>query len=63
MAAAALNRTQERKANTSNGGLMLLITLIVLALMIWSIVALIRDENAVNGIGTIVLAVVLTLQL
>ncbi|MGE0742073.1 MAG: SPFH domain-containing protein, partial [Hyphomonadaceae bacterium] len=41
----------------------LLITLIVLALMIWSIVALIRDENAVNGIGTIVLAVVLTLQL
>ena len=63
MAPIALSHTQERKASTSNGGMMLLLTLVVLLALIWSIVALIRDENAVNGIGTIVLSFVLVLQL
>ena len=51
MVAAALNRTQERKANTSNGGMMLLLSLVVLAALIWMIVGLIADENALNGLG------------
>jgi regulator of protease activity HflC (stomatin/prohibitin superfamily) len=63
MAATALSHTQERKANTSNGGMMLLLTLVVLIALIWSIVGLIRDENALNGVGTIVLSIVLILQL
>ena len=63
MAAAALNRTQERKANTSNGGMMLLLSLVVLAVLIWLIVELISDENAVNGLGTILLSIVFVLQL
>ena len=63
MAAAALNRTQERKANTSNGGMMLLLSLAVLAVLIWMIVALITDENPVNGLGTILLSFVFVLQL
>jgi regulator of protease activity HflC (stomatin/prohibitin superfamily) len=63
MTAAALNRTQERKANTSNGGMMLLLTVLVLAALIWLIVDLIRDESAFSGIGVIVLGIVFTLQL
>ena len=63
MAPAALNHTQERKAQTSNGGMMLLLSLLVLVALIWAIAGLIRDENAVNGIGTIALSVVLVLQL
>ncbi|MBX3431630.1 MAG: SPFH domain-containing protein [Hyphomonadaceae bacterium] len=63
MAAAALNRTQERKANTSNGGMMLLLTLVVLAVLIWLVVDLIRYESAFNGFGTIVVATVFVLQL
>ena len=63
MAAAALNRTQERKANTSNGGMMLLLSLVVLAVLIWLIVELIADENPVNGLGTILLSIVFVLQL
>ncbi len=46
MAAAALKRTQERKANTSNGGLMLLAALVVaLACSIWALIESIRYEN------------------
>ena len=63
MAAAALNRTQERKANTSNGGMMLLLSLVVLAALIWMIVQLIAYESGLNGIGTIVLSIVFVLQL
>ncbi|MCX7356858.1 MAG: SPFH domain-containing protein [Alphaproteobacteria bacterium] len=63
MVAAALNRTQERKANTSNGGMMLLLSLVVLAVLVWLIVELIADENPANGIGTILLSVVFVLQL
>lgn len=63
MTAAALNHTQERKANTSNGGMMLLLSLVVLAVLIWSTIALISDESAIYGISTVVLAVVWTLQL
>jgi regulator of protease activity HflC (stomatin/prohibitin superfamily) len=63
MAAAALSHTQERKAQTSNGGMMLLLSLVVLVVLIWFIVGLIRDESALNGLGTIGLSIVLTLQL
>ncbi|PZO49113.1 MAG: hypothetical protein DCF16_15305 [Alphaproteobacteria bacterium] len=63
MTAAALNRTQERKASTSGGGLMLLLTLLVLGLMIWSVIELIREENALHGIAVLVLSLVFTAQL
>ncbi len=63
MAAADLNRTQERKANTSNGGMMLLLTLLVLIALIYFTVELIRNENAVGGVGTIALAFLFVLQL
>ncbi len=63
MAPAALSHTQERKASTSNGGMMLLLSLAVLIALIWAIVALIRDENVLSGIGTIVLSFVFVLQL
>ena len=63
MAAAALSHTQERKAQTSNGGMMLLLTLVVLVVLIWMVVELINSESALTGIGTIVLSIVFTLQL
>lgn len=63
MAAAALNRTQERKANTSNGGFMLLLSLVILAALIWMVLDLIRYENGINGLGTVVLSIVFVLQL
>jgi hypothetical protein len=44
--AAELNRTQERKADTFNGGLMLLVLIVLLGLTIWWLVAGIsRDED------------------
>jgi regulator of protease activity HflC (stomatin/prohibitin superfamily) len=63
MTAAALNRTQDRKANTSNGGFMLLLSLVLLVALIWFVVDLIRYENGINGIGTIVLSIVFVLQI
>ncbi len=63
MTAAALNHTQERKANTSNGGLMLLLTLVVLGLMVWSFIEIIRYEQAEQVILLITLSVVFTAQL
>jgi regulator of protease activity HflC (stomatin/prohibitin superfamily) len=63
MAAAALSHTQERKAQTSNGGMMLLLTLVVLVVLVWMVVELINSESALTGIGTIVLSIVFTLQL
>jgi regulator of protease activity HflC (stomatin/prohibitin superfamily) len=63
MAAAALNHTQDRKANTSNGGMMLLLTLVVLIALIWLVVDLIRAENGASAIGVIVLGIVFTLQI
>jgi len=61
MAAAELNRTQERKANTSNGGLMLLVSLLLLVALVWMVVELIRYENGLNGIAVLVLSLVFTL--
>lgn len=49
MAAAPLNHTQERKASTSNGGLMLLVTLLVLGLMVWSMIELVATDNGAMG--------------
>jgi regulator of protease activity HflC (stomatin/prohibitin superfamily) len=63
MAAAALNRTQDRKANTSNGGMMLLLTLVVLVVLIWLVVDLISTENPASTIGVIFLGIVFTLQI
>jgi len=63
MAGPALNHTQERKAHTSNGGLMLLVTLLLFAAMVWYIIQLIRDENGVNGLGVLVTAVAFTLAI
>jgi regulator of protease activity HflC (stomatin/prohibitin superfamily) len=61
MAANALSHTEERKANTSNGGLMLLVTLITLAIAIWETVALIQDENALDALFMVISSVVFTL--
>jgi len=63
MTAAALNRTQERKANTSGGGLMLLLTLVVLAGVVWAFIDLIREENPVQIFTLIALSLVFTAQL
>ncbi|MBI3438358.1 MAG: SPFH domain-containing protein [Proteobacteria bacterium] len=59
MAAAALKRTEERKASAANGGLMLLLTFIVLALMGWSLVDLINHEE----VGMVIILSSLTLIL
>ncbi|MEQ1709021.1 MAG: SPFH domain-containing protein [Terricaulis sp.] len=50
MTAAPLNRTQERIAGTSNGGLMLLVSLILFGAMIWSLVDLIGKESPATGL-------------
>jgi len=63
MTAAALSHTQERKANTSNGGLMLLLTLVVMGLIVWSFIEIIRYEDPFHVITLIVLSIVLTAQL
>jgi regulator of protease activity HflC (stomatin/prohibitin superfamily) len=63
MAAAELNRTQERKAHTSNGGLMLLVTLLLLVALVWMVIELIRYENGLNGIAVLVLSLAFTLVL
>ncbi len=52
MAPTQLNSTQERKANTSNGGLMLLVSLFALGMLVWSLVELIRYEQASLGAAT-----------
>jgi regulator of protease activity HflC (stomatin/prohibitin superfamily) len=59
MPAAALNRTEERRASAANGGLMLLLTFIVLALMTWSLVDLINHEE----VGMVIILSSLTLIL
>jgi regulator of protease activity HflC (stomatin/prohibitin superfamily) len=63
MTAAALNHTQERKANTSNGGLMLLVTLAVLGLAVWALIDVIRTDSGTHAITMIVSIVVATLML
>jgi regulator of protease activity HflC (stomatin/prohibitin superfamily) len=54
MTAAALNHTQERKANTSNGGLMLLVALVLMGILIWQLIELIRYENGATGLIVVV---------
>ncbi|HEX8900480.1 SPFH domain-containing protein [Vitreimonas sp.] len=63
MAATALSHTQERKANTSNGGMMLLATLIVLVALIWMTIELIRYEDGVTLLGVVVLTTIFLLQI
>lgn len=64
MAAAPLNRTQERKAATSNGGLMLLISLVLLGAMIWSFTEFANTETGENAalIGVTALAFLLSIS-
>ncbi|QGZ96287.1 SPFH domain-containing protein [Terricaulis silvestris] len=45
MTAAALNRTHERKANTNNGGLMLLLNFVVLGAAIWALTQTIAYDD------------------
>lgn len=61
MVAQALNHTQERKANTSNGGLMLLITLGALVLAGWGLVEVIRTESPESAFTLIGFSLVFTL--
>lgn len=63
MTAAALSHTQERKANTSNGGLMLLLTLVVMGLIVWAFISIIRYEDPFHVFTLIALSIVLTAQL
>jgi regulator of protease activity HflC (stomatin/prohibitin superfamily) len=63
MAAVELNRTQERKANTSNGGFMLLVTLLLLVGLVWMVIEFIRHENGLTGIAVLVLSLAFTLAL
>ena len=58
MTAAALSHTQERKANTFNGGVMLLWLLLSLLLMIWLLVDLIGTNNGLSGLAVTILAIV-----
>jgi regulator of protease activity HflC (stomatin/prohibitin superfamily) len=50
MAAAAHNQTVERKASTSGGGAMLLLTLVLLGLAVWLLVDVIATENGWSGV-------------
>ena len=63
MTAAPLKSTQERPARTTNGGLMLLLSLIVLGLLIWCVAELIRTEAVEWGVAIAVYAIALTLLL
>jgi regulator of protease activity HflC (stomatin/prohibitin superfamily) len=63
MVAATLNHTEERKANSMSGGVMLLLSLLVLALAVWMTVEVIRNENGWTGMWVVVLYTVFTLQL
>ncbi len=50
MAATPLNQTQERLANSSNGGLMLMVSLVLLGVMIWSVTEFIGGEAPSMGL-------------
>jgi regulator of protease activity HflC (stomatin/prohibitin superfamily) len=50
--AGQLNHTQERRAATLNGGLMLLLAILALAIAAWSLVELIRFEEALMAWAT-----------
>jgi regulator of protease activity HflC (stomatin/prohibitin superfamily) len=59
MTAGALNRTHERKASTPNGGLMLLVLLVLLGASVWGLIASI-DAGDENTPAVIAWAVLLT---
>jgi len=63
MVVQALNHTQERRANTSNGGLMLLVALVLLGVAIWQTVELIRYETALSATLLIAASTLFTLVL
>jgi regulator of protease activity HflC (stomatin/prohibitin superfamily) len=53
MTAIALNRTQERRANTSNGGVILLLALVVLVLAVWVFIRLVSTDNEAYALALI----------
>jgi regulator of protease activity HflC (stomatin/prohibitin superfamily) len=55
MTAAALSHTQERKANTSNGGFVLLLTLVVLGLAIWALIQTISYDSGPMALLMVIL--------
>jgi len=57
----ALSHTEERKANTSNGGLMLLLTLVSLVVAGWALIEVIRYETGFSAMVLIVSSIVFTL--
>lgn len=59
--AAPLNHTQERAARTSNGGLMLLVTFLLIALTVWLLVDLIQYESGGSAVLLVVTILALTL--
>jgi regulator of protease activity HflC (stomatin/prohibitin superfamily) len=63
MAPAALNRTQDRKAATSNGGLMLLAALLLFGALVWSVIELIRWEDGSMAIAVGVFVIAFTLSI
>jgi len=63
MVAQALNHTQERRANTSNGGLMLLVALVLLVITVWQTIELIRYENGLSATLLITASILFTLVL
>ena len=63
MTVSALSHTSERKANTSNGGLMLLVALGLLAATVWAFIDVVANDNALMALPLVVLALGLTLVL
>ncbi len=61
MTAAALNKTAERKAQTSSGGLMLLVLMALYALLIWGLIDAIRAADAGYDAGLPLLVYVVLL--
>lgn len=61
--APALRNTQERPANTTNGGLMLLLTVGVVGLGAWALYELIANDDALFAGALILLSLVFTAQL
>jgi regulator of protease activity HflC (stomatin/prohibitin superfamily) len=61
MAVEALKHTQERRANTMNGGFMLLMALVFLALMAAAIIVVIAKDSAEAGVAMAILTLLFVL--
>jgi regulator of protease activity HflC (stomatin/prohibitin superfamily) len=63
MATASLNHTQERRANTMNGGFMLFTALALFIALLWFAVGMVQKDSAENGLVAAAVLVALTLAL